>query len=407
VVGGVDFSPEVQPDPRISRFDLASQTWTLEIGVMPTPVWGAGWVQVGPYLYFAGGTLGWDHPNTAETYRYDMSANTWERGPDLPTPRQINGLVATGSRLYVIGGMDEDFLDEVYYQELSSWPNIHWTHLNDPLPLRTGGMNTACTEAFTGGEIWSAGGWAFDVFGNLYTGANLYYPAEPCLGDTFAFGLGPENRADEGYRGQEVAYTLQVTNTGELPDAYDLTYTSTWSMEAPQVIGAVDPGETASFVITLTVPLTAGIGDINLSEVILTSQGDPTQVDLASLTTTVIPGFGVSLEPAILSGAGYPGDIITYTLHLTNTGDLTDTFEISFAGNLWQVTVPVTSVELAAGQSVEVFVYVTVADTALPGEQDVVTITATSQGDPAQFAQAELTTRAAYVRVFLPVIRKE
>jgi len=89
---------------------------------MPDPVWYAGWAQVGPYLYAAGGDKN-NIINSAGTYRYDMSANTWEQGPDLASPRWATGLVATGSRLYALGGAYQ-FVTEVYDEVVLPGP-IH------------------------------------------------------------------------------------------------------------------------------------------------------------------------------------------------------------------------------------------------------------------------------------------
>jgi len=133
---------------------------------------------------------------------------------------------------------------KLYYQDLSTWPNAEWTELDDPLPVTTGGMSTACTEAVTGGEIWSTGGSYKGDMGEEYVlDTNLYYPAEPCLGSTFAFTLEPGDLASAGKPGEIVTYTLVVTNTGDLPDAYNIELSSTWSASVSGLEGALDAGQ--------------------------------------------------------------------------------------------------------------------------------------------------------------------
>jgi hypothetical protein len=91
---------------------------------------------------------------------------------------------------------------------------------------------------------------------------------------------------------------------------------------------------------------------------------------------------------------------------MTNTGNIPDTLSVSYDSNQWQVTIPVTSFILEAGESVEVIVYVSVADNVLAGDEDEAIITVTSQGDPGQSDQVELTTTAVCEEVYLPVILK-
>jgi uncharacterized membrane protein len=104
--------------------------------------------------------------------------------------------------------------------------------------------------------------------------------------------------------------------------------------------------------------------------------------------------------------SGYPGEMVAYTLMLGNTGNITDTYELTPSGNAWEVGIPVTTTTVAAGEMVEVIVYITVPMDAMAGDMDMVTITATSQGDPGKQAMSELTTTALWHSTYLPVIRQ-
>jgi hypothetical protein len=102
---------------------------------------------------------------------------------------------------------------------------------------------------------------------------------------------------------------------------------------------------------------------------------------------------------------------VTFTLRVTNTGSVSDTINFTYAGYTWPVTLlsgsgslllpP--SVMLSDGAGVDVMVHVTIPIMATGGMSDTVTITATSQGDPTQFAASMLTTIAMY-QFYLPIV---
>jgi N-acetylneuraminic acid mutarotase len=609
------------PVDRVDVYDIATDTWSVGGGTsMPAATDFAASVQAGPYLYIAGGFVGDGVHLHDEVQRYDMASDAWELGPALTIPQWAGGLAINESRLYLLGGSDEAYnwnpLDKVDVLELADWHGGAWASLGDLLPQVNIYPASACTNAIVGGEVWAVGGGdATDTFYDT----NLYHRAEPCLGNTFTFDLAPKSLAGEGKPGEVVTYTLAVTNTGDTPDAYSVLVTSTWEAEAPEVVGALDPGESASLVVTVEVPAGAAPDEAGTTMVLVTSQGDPTQSDSASLTTTaleasaylqiahlapfaidpgtvvtvtldgtsVLTGFefadstgyipvtanlthtleifaagvttpaisadinlmaggyysgiaiggandwllellalgddnsppvagffhlrmghlapfnetitgtladvrlqdgtvilddvpygavtgfqplpageydlvitspdglviyidplpvtfnegdivsayavgdganqslgvfawysgepgallplvepGAALSPTSAAQNDYPGEVAEYNLTLSNTGNFTDTFDLAFAGNAWAVTLPVTQTTLAAGTSLEVTVQVLVPVGAADGDQDSVTITATSQGDPTVTASGELTTTAVWMKVYMPFIKK-
>jgi hypothetical protein len=99
-----------------------------------------------------------------------------------------------------------------------------------------------------------------------------------------------------------------------------------------------------------------------------------------------------------------PGDLITYTLYLTNTGNLTDTYDLLITAT-W-TTVSTTPVgPLATGDSAILAVVVQVPPDAAWGNSDTATVTIASQGDASQMQVLSLTTSIDY-RVYLPVVEK-
>jgi uncharacterized membrane protein len=104
---------------------------------------------------------------------------------------------------------------------------------------------------------------------------------------------------------------------------------------------------------------------------------------------------------------GAPGETVTYTLQLSNLGNIADSYEITFTLDAWEVVLPITSFDLAAGETVDVVVLVSIAPLAGDGDMDIVTITATSEGDGSE-ASSVLTTTAVDEGSFivLPIVFK-
>ena len=129
-----------------------------------------------------------------------------------------------------------------------------------------------------------------------------------------------------------------------------------------------------------------------------------------SVTATFAPiTYGVMLVTEEDALSGEPGEIIEYTLTLTNTGNSTDTFVLTFAGNTWDVLLSGTSFALNAGKSARITVSVTIPANAKDGDADAMTVIATSQGNASATASVKLTTTAEEstsepFRIFLPLV---
>lgn len=124
----------------------------------------------------------------------------------------------------------------------------------------------------------------------------------------------------------------------------------------------------------------------------------------------VVPEYGVNLEPESSAGFGLPGETITYTLRITNTGNVADTIELSTSNVKpgWVVTMPVSNFALLPGQGVDAIVRVTIPAGLANGDFDTFTLTATSRGDRSEYDEVEITTTVEYVTIdfFLPIIMK-
>lgn len=88
------------------------------------------------------------------------------------------------------------------------------------------------------------------------------------------------------------------------------------------------------------------------------------------------------------------GETVTYTLNLTNTSTIADSFNVAVSGNAWSTAAPASIGPLAAGAGQSFNVAVTIPVTLTGGGVDIATVMLTSQADNTQSDSAALTTTA-------------
>jgi uncharacterized membrane protein len=217
--------------------------------------------------------------------------------------------------------------------------------------------------------------------------------------------LSPEGQEGAGMPGESVPYTLTLTNLGNITDTFTLSYTGNlWEVSLSVMTATLEADGSAIVNVEVSVPAEAMAGEMDEVTISATSQAEPGEQDSAVLTTTAEAVYALSLEPDSQAASAAPGTVVEYLLTLTNEGNITDTFVLSYTGGLWEVSLPVTTTLLGAGESVEVMVYVAIPLDAADGAMDVLTLTATSQGDMEASAQAVLTTTAVWYKTYLPLV---
>jgi uncharacterized membrane protein len=118
----------------------------------------------------------------------------------------------------------------------------------------------------------------------------------------------------------------------------------------------------------------------------------------------IVYGVEVSVDNDTLSGE--PGTVVTYTVSMTNTGNVIDGYDVTAGAHAWDMEMPASMPPMMPDQSHSMEVLITIPSDALDGDTDSVTITISSQGDPTQMAMITLTTEATVTEylIYLPIL---
>jgi carboxypeptidase T len=114
--------------------------------------------------------------------------------------------------------------------------------------------------------------------------------------------------------------------------------------------------------------------------------------------------FDLAVSPVSAVKAGLPGEVITYTLRITNTGGLSDTFSFVPTANAWPIEVPAVFGPLEPGRSTSVTVLAHIPADVSRGSSDTVHLQVQSAGDNNRQVDVSLTTLAGWTS-FLPLIK--
>ncbi|HEY1016190.1 MAG TPA: Ig-like domain-containing protein, partial [Herpetosiphonaceae bacterium] len=207
--------------------------------------------------------------------------------------------------------------------------------------------------------------------------------------------------------GGQVRFSLTLTNTGNVADSYALSRSGgSWTASFPATVGPLAPGQGATIQVTVDVPAGAANGASDALTLTARSQGDPSVARTAPFTARNSSVRSFTLSAALPERSGPAGSQVQHPLTLTNTGNVTDTYDLSRSGGLWTAAFPATAGPLGPGQSVTIPVTVNVPAGAANGASDTLTINAVSRSLPSAARSVQLTTRNATRRLYLPWIQR-
>ncbi|MCD6345657.1 MAG: hypothetical protein J7M17_08680, partial [Anaerolineae bacterium] len=203
----------------------------------------------------------------------------------------------------------------------------------------------------------------------------------------------------EAMKGQPVTFTHKFTNTGytsALTDTFDVTATNLggwdWTPAGDFSAITLDFSEQHTFTVVVTIPTTVTQGFYNQTLITVTSQTNPATFDT---TVDAIANPGMVLTPTYQENAD-PGEVLTYTHTLTNTGP-SDVFTITVSSSLaWgEKLTPTEPVTLAHGESTGIVVRVEVPSKAPANLADIMEVRAASQNFGISAVVTDTTTANA------------
>ena len=132
------------------------------------------------------------------------------------------------------------------------------------------------------------------------------------------------------------------------------------------------------------------------------------QIDIPVTMHVEAASYGSALSAVNNHLSGEPGSVVTYTVWVENTGNVPDSFDITAGSHNWDIDMPTVVGPLDPTESHLVEIAITIPLDANDGDSDSVTISASSQGDPAETAAITLTSEASIKKylINLPLVSR-
>jgi uncharacterized repeat protein (TIGR01451 family) len=194
--------------------------------------------------------------------------------------------------------------------------------------------------------------------------------------------------------------THTLSNIGNVTDTYTVTLQSNappWDnvlLPDDPLIVSLDGGQSAQIYFRIEVPCDALGGTQNVSVLRATSERSGTSATVTD-RTTVNSIHAVEIAPTNY-GAAAPGETITYTHVVTNSGNVTDTFGVTLSPDYSLPQVTPDTLLLGPGATATITVSVTIEGWAASGLTDIVDVVVYWLDNPAIQASAANHTSISY-----------
>jgi len=234
----------------------------------------------------------------------------------------------------------------------------------------TGGSNPPAIQTASGTVQVIGGGTP------VFVGTPLVTPASVLPGDTATITVTVRN-------GGNAAAPFDFVQT--LPTGWNLIGSSS---TCPSPVPA--DNTTCTYTLQVSIPTTADGGNAIVEVRAIARNGGqippaPDSTASTNVTVTVATIRDLNFAPTPLTANGDPGEVITFTHTLTNTGNAADAFTLTLSGLPvgWNATVvPTTTTTLARNASTTVTVQITIPTGINAGTTVTAIVRATSQGNP-------------------------
>jgi len=187
-----------------------------------------------------------------------------------------------------------------------------------------------------------------------------------------------------GLNGVTLYYSVTVANTGNVSDTYDLRVSDDlgWSPSVSPTSLAVPAGENRSATLSVTIPSNAIGGTQDTITVTASSQADNTVSDSFACVARVLVARGVDVSISPPYRSGVPGENLIYAVTVANTGNVSDTYDLTVSENLdWGPSISPISVTVLPFSSVNATLSVIVPLSGIGCTEDNITVTANSRSD--------------------------
>ena len=203
----------------------------------------------------------------------------------------------------------------------------------------------------------------------------------------------------EDLPGETLTYTLTITNTGKLDDAYILDAADNagfvFSVSPSKMVLSAGASDNAT--LSVTIPEGAPRGMESRITVAVTSVGDPTLGDVAcGEAWTGALGVSASIDPTSKSGA--PGENLKFYVYITNTGDFEDNYTLGVSDDGWGPTLSRDNLTILKGRTKFAVLNVIIPKSAASGAEDNIIVTVTSQTDNTVSAENSVKAHVAIIQ---------